>query len=266
MLDPELTRRVVHGMVRRVTATPITVKCRIGADDHDSYEHLVKFVAGVQSAGVKEIAVHARKCLLKGLCPRQNRTIPPLRYDVVRQLKADFPELTIVLNGGIKNMSDVMGHLQWQGREEDECPGATVDGVMVGRAAYQDTWSFATTDSLLFGEQSDPASSRRAVIDSYMDYVESYLESSDPNPKFKIETLVKPLQGIFHGLSGSKRFRGSLFAGLREISWSDGSANVREVLDRSLEHMPASVLLDPPGVTWTRTGADGEGRSPRMNE
>ncbi|CAM9122521.1 unnamed protein product [Discosporangium mesarthrocarpum] len=181
MLDPENVRKITSGMIRRVTRTPVTVKCRIGVDDNDSYEELVKFVVAVRSAGVDHVIVHARKCWLKGLSPAANRTIPPLQYGVVHRLSSEFPELEIVLNGGVTTLGEATDHLlrrgEWGGY------GGRVCGVMVGRAAYHNPWEFRHTDSVIFGtpdpgdrnplQMFDGCSSRLRVVDQQMGVVTS---------------------------------------------------------------------------------------------
>src|SRR6185437_10625424 len=138
MLDPYVVAECVNAMVN-VVPIPVTIKCRIGVDHEDSYESLYKFIACIAKAGCKVFIIHARKAWLQGLSPKQNREIPPLRYEVVRQIKQDFPHLTIIINGGIKNIADIQYHLSY------------VDGVMIGRAAYTNPYLLADIEENYFG-------------------------------------------------------------------------------------------------------------------
>jgi tRNA-dihydrouridine synthase A len=128
MLEPSLVTRILHEMVKKATSTPVTVKCRIGVTGKDSYEDLLEFVHAVKAGGVNHMIVHARNCVLRGLSPAQNRSIPPLRYEVVHQLVKDFPEMRFTINGGISSFKEANEHLQ------------TAHGVMIGREAYRNPW------------------------------------------------------------------------------------------------------------------------------
>ena len=138
MLEPARVAECV-GAMRAAVAVPVTVKTRLGVDDHDSYEFARDFIAEVAAAGCTTFIVHARKAWLKGLSPKQNREIPPLDYGRVHRLKREFPALRIVINGGLVTLEDSVAQL------------AHVDGVMIGRAAYQDSWLVARLDARLFG-------------------------------------------------------------------------------------------------------------------
>ena len=158
MVDPDLVAQCVAAMQAAVEV-PVTVKTRIGVDDHDSYEFLADFVATVAAAGCGTFIVHARKAILQGLSPRQNRTIPPLRYDVVHRLKADFPRLRLVINGGLTTLDDIAEQL---GR---------VDGVMLGRKAAEDPYFLAQVQARFFGTAAaDPGPRRAAVVRSMYEY------------------------------------------------------------------------------------------------
>ncbi|GLE08321.1 hypothetical protein PINS_up019386 [Pythium insidiosum] len=156
MLEPERVRDICASMMRHVAPTAderapdVTVKCRIGVDDHDSYEELHHFIDTVAASGVRHFVVHARKCLLNGLSPHENRTIPPLRYDWVYRLKDDFPHLRFTLNGGVQSIQHAKQLLD----------ATRLDGVMIGRAAYYTPWNFRDADRLLFGEARNPNLSR----------------------------------------------------------------------------------------------------------
>lgn len=198
MLDPERVRDICHSMMRSVephgSAPEITVKCRIGVDDHDSYEELHAFISTVASCGVNHFIVHARKCILKGLSPHENRTVPPLKYDVVYRLKTDFPDLRFTLNGGVASIQHAKQLL-------DE---TNVDGVMVGRAAYNTPWNFRDADRLIFGAERNPNLSRREIVAKYLEYAEDLQATwGDTVPigplryTMRTSTLIKPLLALF---------------------------------------------------------------------
>ena len=137
MLEPEHVAECLNAMQTNVKV-PVTIKCRLGVDHHEDYEFLYNFVNIVQDAGIKHFIIHARNGILKGLSPRQNRHIPPLKYDYVYQLKKDFPNLNITINGGIKNIDECKDHLKY------------VDGVMIGRAAYENPFLIKDIDTELY--------------------------------------------------------------------------------------------------------------------
>jgi len=188
MAEPGLVADCVAAMKAEVEV-PITVKSRIGIDDLDSYELLVSFTDNIASAGCDALILHARKAWLKGLSPRENRDIPPLRYDVVERLKGDFPALTIVLNGGIKTLQQAKVHLQ------------RLDAVMIGREAYQNPWMLAEADRLIFGD-CRPAPSPRAVLDAMLPYVAQRLQEGVP-----LNAVTRHMLGLFHGRPGAKAWR-----------------------------------------------------------
>lgn len=167
----------------------ISVKTRIGIDNQDSYADLSHFIATVSAAGCNSFIIHARKAWLQGLSPRHNRTKPPLKYDTVRQLKQDFPHLEIILNGGIKDLAQA-SVLQ-----------AGVDGVMIGRAAYQNPYLFAAVDQKFYGE-SRAVKSRHEIITQYMPYVAQQLTTGA-----RLADLLKPVVGLFQGMPGAKAWR-----------------------------------------------------------
>ena len=191
MLTPDTVARGVAAM-RAATSLPVTVKHRIGVDDHDSYEELTRFVQVVAEAGCQTFIVHARKAWLSGLSPKQNREIPPLRYGEVQALKRDFPHLTFVLNGGVLSLEAAREHLSW------------ADGVMIGRAAYQEPYLLAEADFLIFGEDA-PAPSRRAVVEAYLPYVEAQLARG-----VYLSHLTRPVLGLFTGQPGARGWKRTL--------------------------------------------------------
>ncbi len=187
MAEPALVAECVRAMCEAVDI-PITVKTRIGIDDRDSYEELLNFIGTVAEGGCELFIIHARKAWLKGLSPKQNREIPPLRYEIVKQLKQDFPQLTIVVNGGINTLDLVADQLSY------------ADGVMVGREAYRHPFFVAQMDQAFLATQSLPG--RVSVINTYLDYVEGQLAKG-----IRMQTLIKPILGFFHALPGGKRWR-----------------------------------------------------------
>lgn len=191
MLTPEVVARGVAAM-RAATSLPVTVKHRIGVDEHDSYQALTRFVSLVAEAGCSTFIVHARKAWLSGLSPKENREIPPLRYEVVRQLGHDFPGLTFVLNGGVKSLAEAQQHLSWAG------------GVMIGRAAYSEPYLLAEVDRVIFGEDA-PIPSRREVVLAYLPYVEAQLSRG-----VYLSHLTRPILGLFAGQAGARVWKRTL--------------------------------------------------------
>ena len=188
MAEPELVAECVAAMAH-ASGLPVTVKTRIGIDHIDSYEHLAYFVQTVAAAGCQTFIIHARKAWLKGLSPRENREIPPLRYDVARQLKQDFPPLEIILNGGIMTLEESVEHLQ------------DFDGVMLGRAAYHNPYILAEADQRLFGD-GHPVLSRHDVLEAYLPYVEQELARGQ-----RLQGISRHILGLFHGAPGGRLWR-----------------------------------------------------------
>ncbi len=191
MAEPALVADCVAAMQQAV-ALPITVKTRIGIDHQDSYEELQQFIQTISQTGCKTFILHARKAWLKGLSPKENREIPPLRYEIVYQLKQDFPALEIIINGGILTLEQAKQHLQ------------QVDGVMMGRAAYHNPYMLAEVDTAIYGDNT-PGLSREAVLSVYCDYIEQELLQNTP-----IFPLIKPILGLFQGMPGAKIWRRSI--------------------------------------------------------
>lgn len=188
MAEPELVGECVAAMQEKV-AIPVTVKTRIGIDDQDTYEELHRFVEVVSQAGCDVFIFHARKAWLQGLSPKENREVPPLRYDVVYQIKRELPHLHVGINGGIKTSSDVLEHLDY------------VDGVMVGREAYANPYFMAEMDSLVW--QSDTKIlTRHEILDRYVPFVEDELKSG-----VKLQQIARHLVGLFQGMPGARAWR-----------------------------------------------------------
>jgi tRNA-dihydrouridine synthase A len=188
MAEPETVAGTVAAM-RRATALPVTVKCRIGIDDRDSYPEFLAFIDTVVAAGCHTFIVHARKAVLTGLSPRQNREVPPLRYDYLYRLKAERPELEVVLNGGVRSWDAVEGHL------------ARVDGVMVGREAYQNPYFLAEADRRVWGDDTLPPS-RHRVVERYLGYVEDRLAEG-----VRLNAMTRHILGLFQGVPGARAWR-----------------------------------------------------------
>jgi tRNA-dihydrouridine synthase A len=188
MAEPGLVADCVAAM-KAVVEVPVTVKSRIGIDDSDDYELLAALTDSVATAGCDALIVHARKAWLEGLSPKQNRVVPPLRYDVVERLKRDFPALTVVINGGITRLQQAKAHLQ------------RLDGVMIGREAYQNPWMLAAADGLIFGDTRSPPRPR-AVLDAMLPYVAGRLQEGVP-----LNAITRHMLGLFHGRPGAKAWR-----------------------------------------------------------
>jgi tRNA-dihydrouridine synthase A len=188
MAEPDTVAECVRAM-RAETGVPVTVKTRIGIDHQDSYEALRAFVGTVAAAGCETFVVHARKAWLQGLSPKQNREIPPLDYPRVHRLKRDYPELEIIINGGIRSLADAEREL------------SHVDGVMIGRAAFDDLWLLAEADQRLYGA-TNALPTRRKVLQAYAEYCESELTRGTRMPH-----LTRHLMGLVQGLPGARRFR-----------------------------------------------------------
>ncbi len=188
MARPERVAEAVAAM-RAATRIPVTVKHRIGIDDLDRYEDMLRFVDIVAAAGADRFTVHARKAWLKGLSPKENRNIPPLRYADVYRLKAERPELQVVINGGIKTL------------DASEAQLAHVDGVMIGRAAWDTPWMFSEVDPRFFGEAA-PSASRLEVVEAAVPYAEAWIAGGG-----RLHHVSRHLLKLFHGCPGARAFR-----------------------------------------------------------
>ena len=188
MAHPQLVADCVSAM-REACDLPITVKHRIGIDDMESYQELVNFIEPIKAAGCQTFIVHARKAWLQGLSPKQNREIPPLNYDWVYQLKRDYPELEIIINGGIETLEQCHGHLQ------------QVDGVMLGRAAYHNPYMLAEVDQQLFNTSNETKSRDQVLLD-FIPYIEQQLAQG-----VALHHMTRHILGLFQGVAGAKLFR-----------------------------------------------------------
>lgn len=188
MKQPQHMAELVIAM-KEATSLPVTVKTRIGVDDQDSYEELLELTRLLVAAGVDALILHARKAWLTGLSPAENRTVPPLHYETVYRIKSEFPDLEIIINGGIDNLDQAQSQLKH------------VDGVMMGRAAYKNPWQLAQVDERIFN--SHPFTlDRRQVLESYYPYIESELKAGT-----KLSAISRHLLGLYQGVPGGRRFR-----------------------------------------------------------
>ncbi|HLD16183.1 MAG TPA: tRNA dihydrouridine(20/20a) synthase DusA [Coxiellaceae bacterium] len=194
MKTPERVADCIFAMQSAVKI-PVTIKTRIGVDEMDDYAHLHRLVELVAHAGCKVFIIHARKAWLHGLSPAENRHIPPLRYEVVHQLKRDFPHLTIVINGGINALEEIEAQLPY------------VDGVMLGRAAYHHPYLFSEVDTRFFGDTQSPLP-QPAVIREFFPYIQAQLKKD-----IALHTLTQHLTGFFQGQNGARRWRQTLSLG-----------------------------------------------------
>jgi tRNA-dihydrouridine synthase A len=188
MAEPELVAAGVAAM-KRAVKIPVTVKCRIGIDDQDPEIALDVLARGVIAAGSDALIVHARKAWLNGLSPKENRDIPPLDYDRVYRLKAALPDVPIIINGGIGSIEEARQHLDH------------VDGVMLGRAAYQEPWRLLTVDPELFGEPA-PYATMTDVFAAMLPYIEAQLVQGT-----RLHSMTRHFVGAFHGVKGARAFR-----------------------------------------------------------
>jgi tRNA-dihydrouridine synthase A len=187
MAEPALVAECMAA-IRAAVAVPATVKCRIGVDQQDPEEALFALVDACAAAGVAVFVVHARKAWLQGLSPKENRELPPLDYPLVRRLKRERPELTIVINGGLASLDEAEAHL------------ADVDGVMLGRAAYHEPWRLGEADRRLFGE--GPDVTPEAAVAAYLPYVRAELARGT-----HLAAMTRHMLGLFHARPGARAWR-----------------------------------------------------------
>ncbi len=210
MAEPVLVRDCVRAMADAVSI-PVTVKHRIGIDRIEDYAFVRDFVGTVAEGGVRTFIVHARNAWLSGLSPKENREVPPLRYGFAYALKRDFPDLRIVLNGGLATPEEAVAHL------------AHVDGVMLGRAAYHEPWLLAQVDPLYFGVAA-PVADRFALIDPLVAYAQAHVASGG-----RLREVTRHVLGLFNGLPGARRWR-QLLSDARRLA-ADDPALIREAAD-----------------------------------
>lgn len=197
MAEPDLVARCVAAM-RRAVAIPVTVKSRIAIDDQEEWPSLRRFVVTVADTGCDRFIVHARKAWLSGLSPKENRNVPPLRYDLVYRLKDERPDLTVVVNGGIATLDAADGHL------------AHVDGVMIGRAAYRNPYLLADVDRRYFGS-SAPLPGRHEILRRMQPYLDAELAAGTP-----LKAIANHMMGLFQGVPGARIWRRHLSENIRK--------------------------------------------------
>jgi len=202
MAEPMLVADGVKAM-RDVVSIDVTVKHRIGIDEIDSYDFVRDFVGTVAEAGCRTFIVHARNAILKGLTPKENREIPPLRYERVYQLKRDFPQLEIIINGGVRTLHEIDVHLQH------------IDGVMIGREAYHNPYLMAAFDGRYYGEAAAPLS-RAEIINAILPYVREQLDREGP----RLNSITRHMLGLMAGLPGARSFRQRL-SDTKQLASSD---------------------------------------------
>ena len=188
MAHPQRVADCVKAM-QEASSLPITVKHRIGIDEMESYEEMFQFVKPIADTGCSTFIVHARKAWLQGLSPKQNREIPPLHYEMVHQLKQDFPHLNIIINGGITDLEQCLPHLQ------------LLDGVMLGRAAYHNPYLLAEVDSVIYNKPT-ATKTRDEVLLDYIPYIEGQLSEN-----VALNHITRHILGLFQGIPGAKLFR-----------------------------------------------------------
>jgi len=210
MAEPGLVGECIAAM-KAAVRVPVTVKCRIGIDEQDPEESLDTLTRTVVAAGVDALIVHARKAWLDGLSPRENRDIPPLDYDRVYRLERAWPSLHISINGGIASVEDAARHL------------AHVDGVMMGRAAYQEPWRLLAVDPLIYGAPA-PFASTKAALEAFFPYVERELVHGT-----RVHSMTRHILGLFQGVSGARAFRRHIAT--QAVKPGAGIAVLREALD-----------------------------------
>jgi tRNA-dihydrouridine synthase A len=217
MAEPDLVAECVAAM-REVVDIPVTVKTRIGIDDQDSYEFLTKFVSTVsEKGGVDQFTIHARKAWLSGLSPKENREIPPLDYPRAYQIKKDFPHLNVAVNGGVKTLEESLEHLQH------------LDGVMIGREAYQNPYILAQVDQLIFGLDT-PVKKRKQVVEEMYPYIERQLSNGS-----YLGHISRHMIGLFQAMPGARQWRRYI----SENAHKKGAGI--EVLETALAKIPSEL-------------------------
>lgn len=219
MAHKELVADCIEAM-QGVTDKPVTVKCRIGIDNQEPAELLPDFLETIMARGCKSFTIHARKAWLEGLSPKENREIPPLDYNLVYQMKEQYPELEVVINGGIKSFSEMQEHLQY------------VDGVMIGREAYQNPYLLAEVDQRLFNSDRDIIS-RHDAVSMMLPYIESQLQNG-----CYLGHISRHMLGIFQGCAGGRKFRRYI----SENAYKAGAGP--EVIEQALALVSEQAILD----------------------
>jgi len=219
LAEPQLVGECVNEM-QNATNIPVTVKSRIGIDDLDSYEFLHTFIEQVASAGCQHFIIHARKAWLSGLSPKQNRDVPPLDYPRVYQIKQDFTDLQISINGGIKSLAEANEHLQ------------QVDGVMIGREIYSSPYLLSQADTHIYGVDK-PILSREQIINAMAEYIDTYISTVPEHGSNRAWHVLRHMLGLCNGLAGARQFR-------RDLSDCSGNADAN---GDSLKQAFAKVVM-----------------------
>ena len=217
MGHPQLVADCIKAM-QDACDIPVTIKHRIGIDDQDSYEELHHFVETVANTGCETFIIHGRKAILQGLSPKQNREVPPLKYEVVKQIKQDFPQLEVILNGGLQTTEQMHEQLDW------------ADGVMVGREAYHNPDLLLDVDHEFYGREKAIRDKKELVRQMYP-YIELHLQAGG-----KLAFITRHILGLFNGLPGSRQFRRHL----SEQAYKPTSGI--EVIEAALAMMPESAM------------------------
>lgn len=242
MAEPERVAAAV-AVMREAVSIPVTVKHRIGFDERDRYQDMLRFVDVVAAAGCDRFTVHARKAWLQGLSPKENRNVPPLRHETVHRLKAERPGLAVEINGGIRSLEEVHNHLE------------RVDAVMVGRAAYDDPFFLAAADREVFGE-AGRAPTRRRIVQELVPYAESLARSGEP-----LGRLTRHVLGLVAGRPGARAWRRHLTEGAQRPGAGP------ELLLDAAARVPSDVLDEAPVPAESRArprdGSDGAARGSR---
>ena len=211
MLEPNLVTECLSSMDNSVTI-PVSIKCRLGVDNNEDYEFVHNFISIVKQSGIKIFIIHARNGILKGLSPRQNRNIPPLKYDYVYRLKEDFPDLKIIINGGIKNLDDSSIHLR------------KVDGVMIGRAAYDNPFMLREIEPRFYKVDSR-INSKKEILNQYLEYVERQIQNGH-----NLSRMMKHLFGLSRGDKYAKSFRKKILEVVKDNSLKNHKNALEDLL------------------------------------
>ena len=211
MLEPNLVAECLSSMDNSVTI-PVSIKCRLGVDNNEDYEFVHNFISIVKQSGIKIFVIHARNGILKGLSPRQNRNIPPLKYDYVYRLKEDFPDLKIIINGGIKNLDDSSIHLR------------KVDGVMIGRAAYDNPFMLREIEPRFY-KVGSIINSKKEILNQYLDYVERQIQNGH-----NLSRMMKHLFGLSRGDKYAKSFRKKILEVVKDNSLKNHKNALEDLL------------------------------------
>lgn len=220
MASPERVAECVAAMQAKVTI-PVTVKCRIGIDNMESYEAFENFISIVADAGCGTFIVHARKAWLQGLSPKQNREIPPLKYDYVYRLKTEHPRLSIVINGGIKTIEETQQHLQ------------RVDGVMIGREAYHNPWVLAEVDRTIYHDKNSHYPSRSQIVRQMCDYIDAQVTQGVP-----LHAITRHILGLYQACPGARSWR-------RYLSENSHAENADSSVVKAAMHEVERFLNNP---------------------